>query len=67
VNVLGRYPPGTLLELEDGRYARSVSPVRGPETFAAPLVRIYDLKTRALSRERHDLAVGGEVHRALPG
>ncbi|OFX24732.1 MAG: hypothetical protein A2V77_14630 [Anaeromyxobacter sp. RBG_16_69_14] len=67
VNVLGRYPPGTLLELEDGRYARSVSPVRGPDTFAAPLVRIYDLKTRALSRERHDLAVEGAVHRALPG
>ena len=67
VNVLGRYPPGTLLELEDGRYARSVSPTRGPETFAAPLVRVYDLKTRALSGERLDLALGLSVRRALPG
>ncbi len=67
VNALGRYPPGTLLELEDGRYARSVSPVRSPETFATPLVRIYDLKTRALSAERHDLALEGAIRRALPG
>ena len=67
VNALGRYPPGTLLELEDGRYARSVSPARSPETFATPLVRIYDLRTRALSAERYDLASGGAVRRALPG
>lgn len=68
VNALGRYPPGTLLELEDGRYARSVSPVRSPATFATPLVRIYDLRTRALSGARYDLAQGGSaVRRALPG
>jgi HD domain len=67
VNALGRYPPGTLLELDDGRYARSVSPVRSPQTFATPLVRIYDLRTRALSAERHDLARGGAVRRSLPG
>ncbi len=40
---------------------------RGPETFAAPLVRIYDLKTRALSAQRHDLALEGAVQRASPG
>ena len=67
VNALGRYPPGTLLELEDGKYARSVSPVRGPETFATPLVRVYDVKTRALSAERIDLALGCAVRRVLPG
>jgi hypothetical protein len=67
VNALGLYPPGTLLELEDGRYARSVSPVRSPETFGTPLVRIYDLRTRALSAERHDLAVQGAIRRSLPG
>lgn len=67
VNALGRYPPGSLLELEDGRYARSVSPVRAPETFGAPLVRIYDLRTRALSAERHDLALEGAVRRVMPG
>ena len=66
VNVLGRYPPGTLLELEDGRYARSVSPSRGRDQFATPIVRVYDLKTRALA-ERVDLALGGAVRRALPG
>jgi hypothetical protein len=67
VNVLGRYPPGTLVELDDGRYARSVSPALSPETFAMPLVRVYDLRTRALSGERIDLAQGPAVRRALPG
>ncbi|HEX7625222.1 MAG TPA: HD domain-containing protein [Anaeromyxobacteraceae bacterium] len=67
VNVLGRYPPGTLLELDDGRFARSVSPVRSTETFAQPLIRVYDLRTRALSGEREDLALGGAVRRVMPG
>lgn len=67
VNALGAYPPGTLLELGDGRYARSVSPARSPETFARPLVRVYDLRTRALSGARVDLALGGVVRRVLPG
>jgi HD-GYP domain-containing protein (c-di-GMP phosphodiesterase class II) len=67
VNALGKFPPGTLLELEDGRYARVVSPVRSPETFATPLVRLYDARTRALSPERHDLANGPAVRRALAG
>lgn len=67
VNALGRYPPGTLLELEDGRYARSVSPARSPATFATPLVRTYDLRTRALTPELTDLAKAGAVRRALPG
>ncbi|HTP24115.1 MAG TPA: HD domain-containing protein [Anaeromyxobacteraceae bacterium] len=67
VNVLGRYPPGTLLELEDGRYARSVSPARAKESFAAPLARLCDPSGRALSAERIDLAVSGAVRRALPG
>jgi hypothetical protein len=67
VNALGRYPPGTLLELDDGRFARSVCPARSPETFAQPLIRAYDLRTRALLGEREDLAVAGAVRRALPG
>jgi len=67
VNALGRYPPGTLLELDDGRFARSVSPVRSPATFAQPLIRVYDIRTRALSSEREDLALAGEVRRALSG
>jgi hypothetical protein len=68
VNALGRFPPGTLVELEDGRLARSVSPVRTPETFAAPLVRVFDAKARAFARSRLDLATAGPpVRRALPG
>jgi HD-GYP domain-containing protein (c-di-GMP phosphodiesterase class II) len=36
VNVLGRFPPGTLLELDDGRTVRTLSVVRSEDTFAAP-------------------------------
>src|SRR5205085_6899981 len=36
VNRMGRYPPGTLLRLEDGRTVRTTSVVRSPETFALP-------------------------------
>ncbi len=66
VNALGRYPPGTLLELEDGRYARSISPVRSPSTFAAPLARFHDPRAPA-SKGILDLAKGPRVKRALPG
>jgi hypothetical protein len=47
VNVLGRFPPGTLLQLTDGRVARVVSLVRDPQTFAQPLVRLERLVDRA--------------------
>jgi hypothetical protein len=67
VNALGRNPPGTLLELDDGRVARCVSPVRSPETFAAPLVRIFDHRTGKLAGDRIDLALGGAIRRVLPG
>ena len=68
VNVLGRYPPGTLLELADGRHARSASPARSPQTFAAPLVHLYDAATKAFSRELFDLAIAGvAVRRAVAG
>ena len=36
INVMGRFPPGTLLELEDGRTVRTLSVVRDPSTFATP-------------------------------
>ncbi len=36
INRMGRYPPGTVLKLEDGRMARVTSIVRSPETFALP-------------------------------
>ena len=38
--AIGRYPPGTLLELSDWRWAVSVSGARDGERFATPIVRI---------------------------
>jgi hypothetical protein len=40
LNALGAYPPGTLVQTEDGRVFRSVAPARGADTFAAPLARL---------------------------
>ena len=37
INAVGKYPPGTLLELEDKRWVRSRSVTRSPETFAKPI------------------------------
>ena len=68
VNALGRYPPGTLVELADGRIARSCSPARSDRAFATPIVRLVDPRTRAFAAERLDLAQGGPaIVRALPG
>jgi hypothetical protein len=67
VNALGRFPPGTLLELADGRRVRSTSPVRSPETFAAPLARFVDPATGEPSGPIIDLSAGPAVKRALPG
>ena len=36
INRMGKYPPGTLLKLEDGRIVRTLSVVRSLETFAQP-------------------------------
>jgi len=36
VNRLGRYPPGTMLRLEDGRIVRTLSAARGLGTFDGP-------------------------------
>ena len=56
VNVLGRHPPGTLLELDDGRYARVCAPARAPELWDKPLARPIDPRTRELGPEVLDLA-----------
>jgi hypothetical protein len=40
VQVMGPMPPGTLLELSDGRWAVSVSAARDRARFAGPLVRV---------------------------
>ncbi|HEY7725269.1 MAG TPA: HD domain-containing protein, partial [Anaeromyxobacteraceae bacterium] len=66
VNALGRYPPATLVELEDGRCARVTSPARSPETFATPLARLVDARSGALG-DLVDLAGGPAIRRALAG
>jgi hypothetical protein len=38
--ILGRFPPGTLLELSDGSWGLSVSGARDKEHFEWPVVRI---------------------------
>lgn len=40
VNVLGPYPPGSRLRLEDGRVAQVLSGVRSPAAFATPRCRV---------------------------
>jgi len=37
---LGRYPPGSLVELNDGRWVLSMSGVRAPEDFELPLCMV---------------------------
>lgn len=67
VNALGRHPPGTLLELDDGRYARVAAPARAPELWDKPLVRLLDPRTREPGSELLDTARGLGIRRAVPG
>lgn len=67
VNALGRFPPGSLLELDDGRWGRSTAPARGADLWDKPLVRLLDPATRQPTGGLVDLARGGAVRRALPG
>lgn len=67
INALGRHPPGTLLELEDGRFARVAAPARAPELWERPLVRVVDPRTRELQPEVIDLAKWPRIRRAVPG
>lgn len=63
INRMGRYPPGTVLKLEDGRIVRTTSVVRSPETFAVPramLVRNPDGKPPAAATAV-DLAQDGKI------
>jgi HD-GYP domain-containing protein (c-di-GMP phosphodiesterase class II) len=67
INVLGRHPPGTLLELEDGRYARVCAPARSPDLWDKPLARPLDPRPRELRPQVLDLAKGPGIRRAVPG
>ena len=63
INTLGCYPPGSLLQLEDGRVVRSVSVVRNLATFEKPLCELVRLPDGSLPSQRDlvDLAVEGRV------
>jgi hypothetical protein len=67
VNALGRFPPGTLVELDDGRLGRSTAPARGQDLWDKPLVRLLDPATRKPDGALIDLARGGTIRRALAG
>lgn len=67
INRLGCYPPGSVLELDDGRWMAVASGVRGPELFDKPLgvlVRGADGRPPK-GRVQVDLAQGGRVHRVI--
>lgn len=67
INVLGAFPPGTFLALEDGRVVRSCSPVRRPELFSAPLAVVMRNADGSTPSQRQviDLATEGKVRGAL--
>jgi len=66
-NRVGCYPPGSLLELEDGRWVLVLSAVRKPEWFDKPLVQVMR-NADGTEPEEHltlDLAETGTVRRAI--
>lgn len=67
VNALGRHPPGTIVELEDGRRARVACPARGADLWEKPLVELIDPGTLAGTGRFADTAAGTGVKRALAG
>lgn len=67
VNTLGMHPPGTLLELGDGRIVRVAYPPASRERFARPAVQHTQPGTRLPAGPVFDLEPGDQVRRALPG
>ena len=67
VNLMGQYPPGTVLELKDGRQVRSTSFARSPQTWARPLAYVYRENDGSWPRERVevDLSRTGRVVRVV--
>jgi hypothetical protein len=62
VNALGAFPPGTLVQLADGRRARVAVPARGEDLWDRPLLRVVEPATGELV----DSARGVDF-RAVPG
>lgn len=68
VNRIGKYPPGTLLRLRDGRWVLSISGVRSPDTFAKPLCRLVRMPNGLAVGigPEVDLALGGAIADVVP-
>jgi hypothetical protein len=66
VNVLGKHPPGTLVELAGGRRARVACPARAADLWDTPLLALVDPGTLAFTGELVD-AAGGAPFRPIPG
>jgi hypothetical protein len=67
VNVMGPYPPGSVLELADRRWVMSISGVRDASSFDRPLCRLVRLRdgSKPSGHIEVDLAQGGEVARVV--
>ncbi|MDB4931172.1 MAG: hypothetical protein JWM10_3656 [Myxococcaceae bacterium] len=67
INRVGRYPPGSVLELEDGRWVLVLSGVRAPELFDQPFTEVVRLPdgTEPLVPMPVDLADEGTVRRVV--
>jgi hypothetical protein len=67
VNALGLHPPGTLVELDDGRRGRVAAPVRSRETWDRPLVELLEADGATPTGAVVDCAAGPGVRAALRG
>lgn len=67
VNRVGRYPPGSILELDDGRWVLVLSGVRAPELFDQPFTEVVRLADGSEPDEKVtvDLADEGVVRRVV--
>jgi hypothetical protein len=66
-NALGKWPPGTPVEVDGKRWGYVAVPARSDDLWDKPLVRRIVPTTRALTDEWIDLAQGGELVRSFPG
>lgn len=69
INHLGRFPPGTRIQLTDGRVVKVTSGVRSPGTFDKPRTVVVRQADGTVPTEEIvvDLAVEGQVARVLRG
>ena len=67
INRMGRFPPGTFIQLTDGRVLQTITLVRSPETFDRPLARVVRNADGSMSEEMPlvDLARSGTIRRVL--